>query len=167
LEAFDPDLVDMLVKRTREIGIAVELETEVRGVEATAAGVVVRGERRGEERRVEADLAVHCAGRVPELDDLDLEAAGGRREKRGVVVNESLERVSSPSVSAGGAAAAGGPPLTPKADHDASVLATNLLEGNRRAANYDGFASAVFTLPPLASAGLTEVAAREAGRRFR
>ncbi len=167
LEAFDPDLVDMLVKRTRELGIAVELETEVRGVEATAGGVVVRGARRGEERRVEADLAVHCAGRVPELDDLDLEAAGVRREKRGVIVNEYLQSVSNPSVYAGGDAAASGPPLTPKADHDAAVLATNLLEGNRRATNYDGIASAVFTLPPLASVGLTEAAAREAGRRFR
>jgi glutathione reductase (NADPH) len=167
LEAFDPDLVDVLVKRTRELGITVELETEVRGVEATATGVVVRGERHGEERRVQADLAVHCAGRVPELDDLDLEAAGVRRETRGVVVNQYLQSVSNPAVYAGGDAAASGPPLTPKADHDASVLTANLLEGNRRATNYDGIASAVFTLPPLASAGLTEAAAREAGRRFR
>jgi glutathione reductase (NADPH) len=47
------------------------------------------------------------------------------------------------------------------------VLATNLLEGNRRAVNYDGIASAVFTVPPLASAGLTEEAARAAGLTFR
>ncbi len=167
LEAFDPDLVDLLVKRTREVGIGVELETEVRGVEAAGEGLVVRGARRGEERRVEADLAVHCAGRVPELDDLDLEAAGVRHEKRGVVVNQYLQSVSNPAVYAGGDAAASGPPLTPKADHDAAVLTTNLLEGNRRTTNYDGIASAVFTLPPLASAGLTEAAAREAGRRFR
>jgi len=33
--------------------------------------------------------------------------------------------------------------------------------------NYDGIASAVFTVPPLASAGLTEDAARAAGLTFR
>lgn len=33
--------------------------------------------------------------------------------------------------------------------------------------NYDGIASAVFTIPPLASAGLTEDAARAAGFTFR
>jgi glutathione reductase (NADPH) len=117
--------------------------------------------------RFETDLAVHGAGRAPQLDDLDLEAAGVKRERRGVVVNEFLQSVSNPAVYAGGDAAASGPQLTPKADHDAAVLTTNLLEGNRRRPSYEGIASAVFTLPPLASAGLTEVAARAAGLAFR
>lgn len=167
LEAFDPDLVDLLTTRTREVGIRVELDTDVRGVDATGAGLVVRGVQRGQDRRFETDLAVHSAGRVPEIDDLALEAAGVRREKRGVTVNEFLQSVSNPAVYAGGDAAASGPPLTPKADHDVTVLVANLLEGNTRRPNYDGFASAVFSLPPLASAGLTEAAAHAAGLRFR
>jgi glutathione reductase (NADPH) len=167
LEGFDPDLVDLLVTRTRQLGIDVELDTEVRGVEALGGGLVVRAAQRGHDRRFEADLAVHSAGRVPEIDDLDLAAAGVAREKRGVTVNEFLQSVSNPLVYAGGDAAASGPPLTPKADHDVAVLVTNLLEGNRRTPSYDGIASAVFSLPPLASAGLTEPAARAAGRRFR
>jgi len=82
-------------------------------------------------------------------------------------VNEFLQSVSNAAVYAGGDAAASGPPLTPKADHDAGVLAVNLLQGNRQAVNYDGLASAVFTIPPLASAGLTEKDARAAGLAFR
>jgi glutathione reductase (NADPH) len=167
LEGFDPDLVGLLVKRTREVGIDVEVNTEVRGIEPADGELVVRGVQGGRDRRFEADLAVHSAGRVPELDDLDLEAAGVQREKRGVAVNGFLQSVSNPAVYAGGDAAASGPPLTPKADHDAEVLVTNLLEGNRRTANYAGIASAVFSVPPLASAGLTEAAARTAGLRFR
>jgi glutathione reductase (NADPH) len=112
-------------------------------------------------------MAVHSAGRIPEIDDLDLAAAGVKRERRGVSVNGFLQSVSNPAVYAGGDAAASGPPLTPKADHDAAVLTTNLLEGNRRTTSYDGIASAVFTLPPLASAGLAEAAARDAGLEFR
>ncbi len=166
LEGFDPDLVDLLVKRTRDVGVRVEVDTEVRGIEALGAGLVVRGAQRGQDHRFEADMAVHSAGRVPEIDDLDLAAAGVEREKRGITVNEFLQSVSNPLVYAGGDAAASGPPLTPKADHDVAVLATNLLEGNRQSPNYDGIASAVFSLPPLASAGLTEAAARAAGRRF-
>jgi glutathione reductase (NADPH) len=167
LEGFDPDLVDLLLRRTRELGIRVELNVDVTDIDPRADGVTVRGRQRGEERRFEADLAVHGAGRIPELDDLDLDAAGVKREKRGVTVNEFLQSVSNPAVYAGGDAAASGPPLTPKADHDAGVLVTNLLEGNRRAVNYEGLASAVFTIPPLASAGFTEDAARAAGLKFR
>ena len=167
LENFDADLVGLLVRRTRELGIRMELDTDVLGLDGHAGGWTVRGRQRGTERRFEADLVVHGAGRVPEIDDLDLDAAGVKREKRGVVVNEYLQSVSNPAVYAGGDAAASGPPLTPKADHDAGVLTTNLLQGNRRTVNYDGLASAVFTIPPLASAGFTEDAARAAGLRFR
>ena len=167
LEAFDPDLVHLLVRRTRELGIRVELDIEVLGVDSGGGGLTVRGRQRGTERRFGTDMVVHGAGRVPELDDLDLDAAGVERGKRGVTVNEYLQSVSNPAVYAGGDAAASGPALTPKADHDAGVLVTNLLEGNRRAVNYEGIASAVFTIPPLASAGLTEDAARAAGLKFR
>jgi glutathione reductase (NADPH) len=167
LEAFDPDLVDQLVRRSRELGIRVELETEVRGVDAAGGGLVVRGARHGGEVTFETDLVIHGAGRIPELDALDLDAAGVKREKRGVVVNEFLQSVSNPAVYAGGDAAANGPQLTPKADHDVLVLTANLLHGNTRQVNYDGIASSVFTIPPLAAAGLGEAEARAAGLKFR
>jgi glutathione reductase (NADPH) len=168
LEGFDPDLVDALLARTRALGIRVELETEVRGVEpAPGDRLMVRGSRRGAEVRIETDLAVHSAGRIPDLDDLDLDAAGVKRERHGVLVSDHLQSVSNPAVYAGGDASALGPKLTPKADHDAGVLAENLLHGNRRRVDYTGFASAVFTLPPLASVGLSEAAARATGRRVR
>jgi len=167
LESFDPDLVDLLVKRSRELGIKVELGIDVAGVDATGKGLVVRGVGSGGERRFEADMAVHGAGRVPEIDDLDLEVAGVKRERRGIVVNQFLQSVSNPAVYAGGDAAANGPQLTPKADHDAAVLTANLLEGNHRTPNYEGIASAVFTVPPLASTGLSEAAARARGSRLR
>ena len=167
LEAFDPDLVDLLVKRTRELGMAVELSTEVRGVERNGGGCTVRATREGREQRFEADLVVHGAGRIPELDDLDLEAAGVKREARGVTVNQYLQSVSNPAVYAAGDAAASGPPLSPVASHHVDVVTTNLLQGNRVTPNYEGLASAVFTIPPLASAGLSEAAARQKGLKFR
>jgi glutathione reductase (NADPH) len=166
LEGFDPDLVDLLVKRTREVGIHVEVATEVQGIDSSNGQLTVRGMARGEERRFDADVVVHGAGRVPEIDDLDLEAAAVRRDGRGVTVNEYLQSVSNPSVYAAGDAAAIGPPLTPKAAHDAEVVSTNLLEGNTRKADYDAIASVVFTVPPLASAGLTEDAARVKGLKY-
>jgi glutathione reductase (NADPH) len=167
LEGFDPDLVGLLVKRTRELGVHVELSTAVTGVERTASGLAVLGKSGGGERRFEADLVIHGAGRMPNLDDLDLEAGGVTRERRGISVNQYLQSPSNPAVYAAGDAAASGPPLTPKAGHDTDVVASNLLEGNHRVPNYEGLASAVFTVPALASVGLTEEAARAKGLRFR
>jgi glutathione reductase (NADPH) len=167
LEGFDPDLVDLLVTRTRGLGIRVELATEVRGIERAERGVVVHGRGEGGDRRFEADIAVHGAGRIPDLDDLDLARAGVARERRGVAVNDYLQSVSNPAVYAGGDAAASGPPLTPKAGQDAEVIAENLLEGNRRTPDYRAIASAVFTVPALASVGHTEASARAQGFKFR
>jgi glutathione reductase (NADPH) len=167
LEAFDPDLVGLLVGRTRALGVRVELATQVTGFERAGRGLLVHARAEGRERRFEADLAVHGAGRIPDLDDLDLGAGGIERGPRGVTVNRYLQSVSNPAVYAAGDAAASGPPLTPKAGHDTEVVAQNLLEGNHRQPRYEGLASAVFTVPALAAVGLTEEAARAQGLRFR
>jgi glutathione reductase (NADPH) len=161
LERFDPDLVSRLVDATRALGIEVHLESEVRRVEATASGVRVVTSR---DEVIEADLAVHGAGRVPEIDDLDLEAAGIERNQNGVVVNEYLQSVSNPAVyAAGDAAATGAPKLTPVSGMHGHVVASNLLKGNHRKPDHSVVPSIVFTVPPLASVGLSERAARERG----
>ena len=77
-----------------------------------------------------------------------------------------LQSVSNPAVYAAGDAAASGPPLTPTAAHEGEVVAANLLHGNHRRPNYAGLASVAFTVPALATVGLTEEAARTQGRRF-
>jgi pyruvate/2-oxoglutarate dehydrogenase complex dihydrolipoamide dehydrogenase (E3) component len=68
---------------------------------------------------------------------------------------------------AGDAAASGGLPLTPVAGLEGGIAADNLLEGNRRRADYRGQPTVVFTIPPMASVGLQEEAAREQGLEFR
>ena len=102
LERFDPDLVDRLVARTRDLGIDVRLATDVRRVEAAGGRRRVVAADASGEVVVEADLVVHGAGRVPELEDLDLKAAGVRYSRAGIAVNEYLQSVSNPMVYAAG-----------------------------------------------------------------
>ena len=52
--------------------------------------------------RLHADMVVHAAGRVPQIDDLNLDRAGVEWDKRGVRVNEFLQSVSNPGVYAAG-----------------------------------------------------------------
>jgi glutathione reductase (NADPH) len=76
LTFFDPDLVDQLVEHTRELGIDVHLQTEVIGIEKSSAQLTVRALASGEPCTFQTEMVVHAAGRVPEINDLNLEAAG-------------------------------------------------------------------------------------------
>jgi glutathione reductase (NADPH) len=168
LPRFDPYLVGLLVERTRALAVRVELRTSVEAIERRDGALFVRASSAGVERGIEADMVVHGAGRRPDLDDLDLPAAGVEWDERGVKVNECLQSVSNPAVyAAGDAAASGGPPLTPVAGYEGQIVAANLLGVNRAVPDYSGVPSVAFTLPPLAAVGLLEAEARHQGLRFR
>lgn len=76
LDRFDPDLVDRLVGRTRELSVDIRLRAEVRSIIGGSDGFNVRALAEGGEREFEADLVVHGASRVPEIDDMQLAEAG-------------------------------------------------------------------------------------------
>ena len=167
LEAFDPDLVAQLVQTTQELGIQVQVNTAVTAIEQHGNALLVHAQSQEQELTVEADLIVHAAGRVPEIEDLDLDVAGIAREQDGISVNDYLQSVTNEAVyAAGDAVASGGFPLTPVAGMQGGIVARNVLEGNRHTPNYTGIPSVVFTTPPLARVGLTEEMARAQGRRF-
>jgi len=168
LIGFDPELVNQLSQATRDIGVDVRLNTAVEAIEKVSDHLIVHASKEGTKQKFEADLVVHGAGRVPEIEDLDLEKAGIKYEKKGVSVNEYLQSVTNPAVyAAGDAAATGGPPLTPVASMEGRVVAANLLEGNHDKPDYTGVPTVVFSVPPLASVGLQEEAARAQGLKFK
>ncbi len=167
LKGFDPALVDRLVERTRQLGIEVHLNTEVCAIEKGSGSLTVRASQGDQEISFETDRAVHGAGRVPDIDDMGLDKAGVDRSAGGIVVNEYLQSVSNPSVyAAGDAAATEGDPLTPVAAYEGHIVASNLLEGNHRKAEYPPIPSVAFTLPPLARVGMLEQQASDNGLKF-
>jgi glutathione reductase (NADPH) len=165
LPRFDPDLVRWLMESFAALGIDVRTGTDVMRVERAADGFLVRAAASGQEQVVAADLVVHAAGRVPDLDALDLATAGVRLDNGRLALNEFLQSVSNPRVYAAGDAASSGPPLTPVSSHDAKVVAGNLLDGNRHRPDYRGVPSVAFTLPPIAAVGLGEDEVRAQGLR--
>lgn len=167
LSQFDPDLVALLQKKSASLGIDLRLGTRVDAIEKTEMGFRVTVGSNGAASTLDADLVVHAAGRVPDLDPLNLEAAGIAQEKGRLKLNAFLQSISNPAVYAAGDAASSGPPLTPVASHDAKIAATNMLEGNRERPNYLGVPSIVFTIPALARVGLLEEEARAQNRQFR
>jgi glutathione reductase (NADPH) len=168
LPRFDPDLVDQLVKSSRELGVDVQLGTEVIRIEKRSGQLVVRASASDQQPTFEADMVVHAAGRVPEIDDMNLDAAGVAWDSQGVKVNEFLQSVSNPAVyAAGDAAASGGPPLTPVASYEGILVAANLLKGNSQKPNYLGIPTVLFAIPPLAAVGLSESEAHKPALKFK
>ncbi len=111
---------------------------------------------------------VRGAGRVADLNDLNLAAARVQADERGVKVNEFLQSVSNPNVyAAGDAADTQMPKLTPVAGYGGGIVAANLLKGNHRKIENIPVPTVAFTVPPLASVGLNEDSAKEQGLRFR
>tara|TARA_R110001592_G_scaffold33461_2_gene115840 strand:+ start:1792 stop:3138 length:1347 start_codon:yes stop_codon:yes gene_type:complete len=164
LESFDPDMVDHLVEATKALGIELHLETEVIAIEKKDSGFSVAAKKNGIKKSFSTDLVVNAAGRVPELDGLNLEAAGIAYSQKGIEVNGYLQSTSNLNVyAAGDAAASPGLNLTPIAVMEGHAVAANIIRGNSKTPDYLEMPSAVFTLPTLSSVGLTEERAREKG----
>jgi glutathione reductase (NADPH) len=167
LAGFDAGLVDRLVARTRALGVDVRLGQEVGEIRRVAGGYRISTRGTDTSVDVDADLVVHGAGRVPELDDLDVDAGGVRASKAGVSVNEYLQSISNPLVyAAGDCADTDASALTPVASYEGRVVAANLLEGNHVSPYYGEIPTVVFTEPPLARVGLCEDEARARGIAF-
>lgn len=162
LARFDPQLVGMLLDASREAGIAVDVESPVTAVERRGEEFAIRIGDEGE-RWVEADLVVHGAGRVPNLDGLDLAAANVGHEDGRILVNDFLQSMSNLDIFVAGDANHRGVPLTPFAGKEAEAVVENMVRGNTVRPRHDGIPSILFAEPKLASCGLTEERAKEQG----
>jgi glutathione reductase (NADPH) len=164
LKGFDPDLVERLVARGAEVGIEVRRNAAITAVDALDRGYRVTVEVDGEATTIDTDLVVHGAGRVPQLDELDLDAAEVAHDEHGVTVAGHLQSTTNPAVyAAGDAADTIGAPLTPVAVFEGKVAASNMLKGQTTTPDYDGVPSTVFTIPELTRLGLLEQDARDRG----
>jgi len=166
LPQFEPELVGWLMEAFAAAGIDVRTETTVTGIKKVEEHFAVHTIGAGGNVAIEADMVIHAAGRVAAIGRLNLEAANVAAERGRLDLNEYLQSVSNPAVYAAGDAAQHGPPLTPVSSHDAKVVAANLIEGNSHTPDYRGVPSVAFTLPPIASVGLSEAEAKAAGLRY-
>jgi len=139
----------------------VHVRSPVERVERTGSGYRVHAGG----RTFDAALVVHGAGRVPNVAGLDLERAHVATAKNGgILVDAHFRSTTNPRVyAAGDVAASGHPALTPVSSAHAHVVAENILHGNLKRVDLTEIPTVVFSVPPLASVGLTEVDAKKRG----
>ncbi len=156
----DSDVAAELRKSLTRQGIQFVLGSTVQRVDRVNGGlsVTVSGEKG--EQKIETDVVLVGAGRRPVVNDLGLEAAGVQVERNRVPVNERLQ-TNVPSIYAIGDVTAK-LLLAHLASHQGVVAAENAM-GHAAKMDYRAVPSPVFTEPELATVGMSEKEAREAG----
>ena len=161
LKGFDPELGDAMRQILIDEGIDVMLGASYVNVEQNGRKKRVRIRVQGQERTVEGDALLVATGRTPNTEALDLARAGVAVGKRGEILVDEYLRTSNPRVFAAGDVTLG-PQYVYVAAREGSVAAENAL-GGTRAVDLRAVPGVTFTTPSIATVGLTEEAAREAG----
>lgn len=163
LSGFDADAVAEIRNESERIGISIETDVEVMGIAPAAGRLRVAYKRGGREVTTGADRVVNGAGRIANVDTLDLEAGGVRHDGVRIEVDRYLRSVSNPSVWVCGDALVSSPQLSPLATYEGQLVGRNIVLGPREAPDYRAVPSCVFTVPALASVGLAEADAKAQG----
>jgi dihydrolipoamide dehydrogenase len=154
----DADIAKACAREIKKQNVRIETGAKVEGADASDGGVKVSFN--GESG--EFDYLVIAAGRGPDVEGLGLDEAGVERDERGLIKVDGRLRTSREGVWAIGDMVPG-PALAHKAS-DEGIIAVEDAAGNEVHEIDYGFIPAVtFCHPQVASFGLTEAAAKEAG----
>jgi len=155
----DVDAVAALQRAFRRRGIAVELGARATGVTEQDGDLSLSYETgEGEVKQLAADIVLVATGRVANVEDIGLEAAGVTAEPRRIPVDSHM-RTNVPHIYAVGDVAANWQ-LAHTAFREGEVAAENAL-GHASEIDYRSTPRCVYTDPEIASVGLSEAAARE------
>ena len=165
LEALDQILpledVDIAKAAAREIkkqNVRIETGAKVEGAEVSDDGVKVSFN--GEQD--DFDYLVIAAGRAPDVEGLGLDEAGIERDDRGLIKVDERLRTSREGVWAIGRHGPG-PALAHKASDEGIIAVEDSAGLDVHPIDYNFVPAVTFCYPQVASFGLTEAAAREAG----
>ncbi|MEW9519703.1 dihydrolipoyl dehydrogenase [Streptomyces tubercidicus] len=146
---------------TRHTVTAIEREGDGDGVQLRALVADADGQPAGS---FPADIVLFGVGRRPNTAGLDLEKAGVHTDDRGYVPVTDQLRTNVPHISAIGDVT-GRIQLAHVASHQA-LVAASVVSGHDERIDYRAVPAATFTRPEVASVGLTEAQAREAGHEI-
>lgn len=163
----DDDVAEAVEKILREDGIEVLLQSAALRVAPAGEGRIQLTVRTQDgERTITGSHLLVATGRVPNSEQLNLDAAGVQVDKRGYIqVNEKLE-TNVPGIYALGDVK-GGPAFTHISYDDFRILRTNLLEKGNASIKGRVVPYTIFIDPQLGRVGLSETEARKQGKNIK
>jgi dihydrolipoamide dehydrogenase len=166
LPGTDPDLVKVVHRGLKKRKVKVHLESRAVGMEQGGAGIVVQVEGAKGAHSVECDKVLVSVGRRPNTENLGLEAAGVQVDEHGLIPTDQRCRTNVEGIYAIGDICHG-LPLAHKASKEGEVAAEAIAGRPGAAMDVRAMPAVVFTEPEIATVGLSETEAREAGHEVR
>jgi dihydrolipoamide dehydrogenase len=158
LPAEDKDMARVVERSFKKQNITISTGTPVESVEAGEQSVEVRYG----EAEAEVDYLCIAGGRAPDTEALRLGDAGVETEKGGRIRIDDYQRTSNEKIFAIGDLVRG-PALAHKASEEGVVAVETIAGHPTHPVNVDQIAGATFCHPQVASVGMTEDQAKEAG----
>jgi dihydrolipoamide dehydrogenase len=164
LPGTDPELVGVVQRKLKKLGVDIHLEAKALGWEEQNGAAQVRIETKDGQKTIEADRVLVTVGRKPNSDNLGLEKIGVKVE-RGFVTVDKQQRTSVPGVYAIGDVC-GQPMLAHKASKEAEVVA-EVIAGHKAEMDAVAIPAVIFTDPEIAYVGLQQHEAEKQGRKLK
>ncbi|MDZ5448443.1 dihydrolipoyl dehydrogenase [Labrys sp. ZIDIC5] len=158
----DEEIAAHARKRFEKAGMKILSNAKVTKVEKTANSVKATVETAdGKSQVIEADRMISAVGVVGNIENLGLEKLGVKTD-RGCVVVDGFGKTNVPGIFAIGDVA-GPPMLAHKAEHEGVVCVEAIAGKNPHAFEKDKIPGCTYCTPQIASVGLTEKKAKDAG----
>lgn len=158
----DNDAAEIVQNTFIREGVRLVLDSEIKRVERTGAGKTLHFESRGQVDTITVDEILVGAGRVPNVDNLNLETMGVQYDKKkGVVVNNQLQ-TTNPRIYAAGDICMDYK-FTHAADAAARIVIQNTLFRGRKKLSTLTIPWCTYTDPEIAHVGMYERDAQKQG----
>jgi dihydrolipoamide dehydrogenase len=159
LPGTEESAVKILLRRYRKAGVTVTTGVPVGPPEFRDGGIVVTAG----DTSAEVDVVLMSVGRGPLTDGIGLEHTQVKLDGGYVLVDAQTQLTDHPGIYAVGDIVAGTPQLAHAGYAEAIAAITHLATGETAPVDYRAIPSVVYTHPEIASVGLTEQAAHDAG----
>lgn len=159
----DKDVSKELTKAFKKSGIKVMANSAVQSVDTSGKGckVTVKSRKDDSEQIIECDVVLSAAGVTPNTEGIGLEALGIKTD-RGLVEVDEYYRTNVPGIYAIGDIVAG-PALAHVATAEALVCVEKIAGEHVQPIDYGNVPGCTYCSPEVASVGMTEAEAKEAG----
>jgi pyruvate/2-oxoglutarate dehydrogenase complex dihydrolipoamide dehydrogenase (E3) component len=154
----DPECAAVVLDQLAREGIVLRTRVEIVRIEPTGQGVRALVKTGAGEEEIAGSHLLVAAGRRPDVDGLDLEAAGIKYDEGGIAVDRGLKTTNRRVYAIGDVV--GGPQFTHVASHHAGVVIKRALFRWPAKVSKTAIPWVTFTDPELAQVGLTEEEAR-------